>query len=311
MRIVRNFAACPPQFKNAVVALGNFDGVHLGHRAILRHTIATAQSSDAPSAVMTFEPHPREFFNPAGGKLRIYPFRRKVKLLAEAGIDALFLVRFNRKFAAQSAQSFIEGILHENLAVRHVVTGYNFAFGHNREGNTEFLDHTAKKLGMGYSAYPPVHDAQGQAVSSSAIRGHLAAGDMAAASALLGRDYAIEGYVRHGERRGRQLGFPTANIALPRLFKPRFGIYAVRVQVDGAWLDGVASLGINPTFGVIQPLLEVHIFDTNRDLYGQYLRVEMRHYLREEARFDSLDALRAQMAEDCRQAREILHARQT
>jgi riboflavin kinase/FMN adenylyltransferase len=266
MRIVRNFAACPPQFKNAVVALGNFDGVHLGHRAILRHTIATAQSSDAPSAVMTFEPHPREFFNPAGGKLRIYPFRRKVKLLAEAGIDALFLVRFNRKFAAQSAQSFIEGILHENLAVRHVVTGYNFAFGHNREGNTEFLDHTAKKLGMGYSAYPPVHDAQGQAVSSSAIRGHLAAGDMAAASALL---------------------------------------------VDGAWLDGVASLGINPTFGVIQPLLEVHIFDTNRDLYGQYLRVEMRHYLREEARFDSLDALRAQMAEDCRQAREILHARQT
>ena len=343
MRIIRDLASIPADARGATVALGNFDGVHLGHLAILRHTIATAKATGGKAAVMTFEPHPREFFSKSGEKLRLYSFRDKVKLLKAAGIELLFVMRFNHKLASLSAHAFVEELLHKTLSVRHVVTGYNFAFGKGRQGNTEFLDKTAAALGIGYTACPPVYDAQGEPVSSSAIRAALAAGDMEKASFLLGRPYAVTGRVQRGERRGRKLGFPTANLSLDRLFKPRLGIYAARISVipsptggglgwgqscaewksnakqaspppslppaGGGVYDGVASIGVNPTFGTHKPLLEAHIFDKDMDLYGRRLRVELSGFIRDERRFDDVGALKMQMAEDARVARRILDDR--
>jgi riboflavin kinase/FMN adenylyltransferase len=307
MRIIRDFSACPSASKGAVVALGNFDGVHLGHQAILRECIDTARKLGAPAAVMSFEPHPREFFAPGSDPLSIYPFRRKVELLRELGIDTLFLVRFNERFASLTAEAFTRDILHAQLGVRHVVTGYNFAFGKGRGGNTEFLHNAAKECGFGFSACPPVEDADGVPVSSSAIRRRLALGHVEIAGQLLGRAYAIEGRVRHGEQLGRKLGYPTANMALDDLFKPRFGIYAARARVDGALHDAVVSLGIRPTFGQNEPLLEVHIFAMDRELYGKRLHVELAGFLRDEVKFDTAQALTAQIALDCQQAKDILN----
>jgi riboflavin kinase/FMN adenylyltransferase len=309
MRILRDPSACPDIYKGATVALGNFDGVHLGHQAILRHCVATAKASGAPAAVMTFEPHPREFFSKNGEKLRLHSFRDKVELLESMGIEALFAVRFNRRLASLSAQAFVEELLHKTLSVRHVVTGTNFAFGHNRQGNTEFLDKTAALLGMGYTACPPVFDAEGKPISSSAIRTALAAGDVKKAAALLGRPYRISGHVQRGDGRGRTLGFPTANLSLGHLFKPRFGIYAVRIAIENdGWNNGVASLGVKPMFGAHDPLLEAHLFDRNDELYGRRIRVELASFIRDEQRFDDVEALKQQMAEDSRRAREELNA---
>jgi len=310
MRIIRDPSSCPLECQGATVALGNFDGVHLGHQAILRHTVATAKASGGAAAVMTFEPHPREFFSKTHEKLRLYSFHDKVELLEAAGIEALFVMRFNRQLASVSAQAFVEGLLHKTLSVRHVVTGNNFAFGHNREGNTEFLDKTAATLGMGYTACPPVLDALAQPISSSAIRTALAAGNTHKATALLGGPYAIAGHVQRGEGRGRTLGFPTANLSLDHLFKPRLGIYAVRVALDdGEWHDGVASIGVKPTFGTYKPLLEAHLFAKNGELYGKRLHVQLVEFIRDEQRFDDVEALKRQMENDCRKAKEILHAR--
>jgi riboflavin kinase/FMN adenylyltransferase len=310
MRIIRDPSACPPECKGAAVALGNFDGVHLGHQEILRHCVATAKATGGPAAVMTFEPHPREFFSKTHEKLRLYSFHDKVELLERVGIEVIFALRFNQKLASFSAQAFVEELLHRDLAVRHVVTGYNFAFGKGRQGNTEFLDKTAAALGIGYTACPPVHDVAGEAVSSSAIRAALAAGDVGRAATLLGHAYVIAGRVRRGHRRGHTLGFPTANLSLNQLFKPRLGIYAIRAAVgNGEWLPGVASIGVNPTFGVSAPVLEVHLFNRSDDLYGKRLKVELAQFIRDERRFEDVEALKQQMAEDCTQAKELLNGR--
>ncbi len=308
MKIIRDLSSCPPEYKGATIALGNFDGVHLGHQAILKRCIDIAKKEGSPAAVMTFEPHPREFFSKGGEKLRIYSFRDKVELLRDGDIEALFVARFNPGFALLSAEDFVN-ILHHRLAARHVVTGYNFAFGNNRQGNTEFLAEAAERLGFDFSACLPVDDADGKPISSSAIRGLLAAGDVKKAAGLLGRPYRITGHVQSGEQRGRTLGFPTANLSLKHLFKPRFGIYAARIAIeDGTWHDGVASLGVKPTFGTHEPLLEAHLFDRNDDLYGQRVRVELVDFIREEKYFNSAEALRSEMTEDCKKAKEMLHA---
>jgi riboflavin kinase / FMN adenylyltransferase len=306
MILVRDLNSIPASARGATVALGNFDGVHLGHQAILRHCVATAKAENGPAAVMTFEPHPREFFSKTKEKLRLYSFRDKVELLEAAGIEVMFVMRFDKKLASLSARAFVEDLLHKTLGVRHVVTGYNFAFGKGREGNTEFLDKTAAALGMGYTACP-LQDAAGEAVSSSDIRAALAGGDVKKAATLLGRPYAISGRVRRGEGRGKKLGFPTANLSLDQLFKPRLGIYAARIAVeDGAWLPGVASIGVNPTFGIYNPLLEAHLFDRKDDLYGKRLRVQLTGFIRDEQRFDDVEALKRQMAQDCKRAKEML-----
>ena len=320
MRIIRDFSACPPEYRGAAVALGNFDGVHLGHKILLREAKALAQGQERPLAVMTFEPHPREFFlrngRQLGGKgtgisrLRIESFRRKVQLLAGQGVDALFLVRFNQVFSEQSPQAFVDNVLCKQLAVRHVVTGYNFAFGKNRAGNTAFLTEQAHRRDFTYLACPEVSVNQGQAVSSSAIRALLNAGDVAGAQALLGRPYVIEGVVRSGQKNGRKLGFPTANISMQRLFAPRYGVYAVRFTIagDSRIYNGVANLGVKPTFGMNELWFEVHAFDVDLALYGKRLCVDLIQHLRDEQRFDSMDLLKAQIERDCTRAKDILSA---
>lgn len=307
MRIIRDLEHCPADCQSAVMALGNFDGVHLGHRAILQHCIDLARADGKRPAVMTFEPHPREFFARDKAPLRIYPLRRKLELLKESGIDIVFLARFNQKLASTTAQGFID-LLHRQLRVHHIVTGFNFAFGKGREGSTAMLAKAAEIHEFAFSAYPPVHDPSGRVISSSVVRRALAEGNMEAAITLLGAPYQIEGRVMEGNRRGRELRFPTANIRLDGLFKPRFGVYAVRFAIAGelGWHDGVANLGIRPTFGMDEPLLEVHGFDMDRHLYGKRLCVRFSAFLREEKAFTSPEALTAQIAEDCRSARTLL-----
>jgi riboflavin kinase / FMN adenylyltransferase len=308
MRIIRDVFAPPPDACGTVLALGNFDGVHLGHQAIFNHTVALAKAERCPAAVMTFEPHPRQFFSKDHASMRIYPFRRKAELIAENRIDLLLVARFNQRLAATPAESFIKDILHEKLRVRHVVTGYNFAFGKGRSGNTEMLSHMAESLGFGFTAHQPVYDEKKALISSSRIRKLLEEGKVKDAAADLGRPYQIEGRARRGMGRGTDLGFPTANISLSRLLKPRFGIYAVRMKIgrEIMWRDAVASIGVNPTFSPVEPVLEVHCFDIRRELYSEHIHVEFVDFIREERKFETVDALKTQMNADCIAAKNLL-----
>ncbi|MGE0754725.1 MAG: bifunctional riboflavin kinase/FAD synthetase [Alphaproteobacteria bacterium] len=297
MQLIRDFDRCPEELRHSVLALGNFDGVHRGHQAILHHVIDMAKHEERMPAVMTFEPHPRAYFS-KGQPVCIYRFRQKVQRMEETGIRAMFVLRFNEKLAGTTARSFVEHILHEQLAVHHVVTGYNFAFGKGREGNTEFLAGQGHRLGFGFTAVPAIAEEDGTVISTSAVRQALAAGDIAKAVRMLGHSFTICGRVMHGDKRGRTLGFPTANISLHKLYAPRFGVYAVRVQVADRHFEAVANLGIKPTVGGRKPLLEVHIFNFDEDIYGQQARVELLHFIRPEQSFETIDALQAQIKKD-------------
>lgn len=310
MRIIRDFTHCATDAKGAVVALGNFDGVHAGHKAILRACVDEAKRLGVAPAVMTFFPHPREFFGRGSEALRLQSFRQKMLLFAEAGIRTVFVVRFNARFASLTAESFVGDVLSKHLQARHIVTGYNFAFGKGRGGDTAYLAQACAAKGMGFTACAPVmHD--GAVVSSSAIRGLLAQGDTRQAAALLGRLFSIEGRIIHGEKRGKAMGYPTANIALGKLFRPRYGVYAVRVTGEGMRFDGVANLGIRPMFEIAEPLLEVHGFDISANLYGRRVQVALVEFIREERYFDSLEGLSRQIAEDEAAARQVLRGAMT
>lgn len=282
---------------SAVVAIGNFDGVHPGHQTVLR----AARETGTPLAVLTFSPHPREYFDPTCAPLSIYPLRRKLELLAQEGVGQVYLARFDAAFAALSPAAFVQRVLLEKLGARHVVTGEHFIFGQGRAGNAAILAQETARHCIGYT---PVADAAGY--SSSSVRHALKAGDMQAAARGLSRSYTIEGHVMHGDKRGRQLGFPTANIGLNGIVKPMHGVYAVRVHASKQILNGVANLGTRPSVGGLEPRLEVHCFDFKGDLYGQRLKVELLHNLRPEQRFESLEALTAQIAHDCASARDYL-----
>lgn len=308
MHIIRDFEHCEQAQKGAVVALGNFDGVHRGHQAILRICLEQAKKRNAMPAVMTFEPHPREFFAKTSGALRIYPLHKKLQIFADAGMSAVFLARFNHALASHTAQEFVEEILVRQLAVRHVITGYNFAFGKGRQGNTDFLEDCAKRYGFGFTHIEPVADKDDGAISSTAIRALLKAGETEKASRLLGRPYTMLGRVKKGDGRGKMLGFPTANISLEKLFLPRFGIYAARLAIanEAGWHDAVANLGIRPMFVAEKPLLEVHCLGLRRDLYGRRVEVELVQLIRDEQTFGNNQALSEQIAADCASAEAIL-----
>jgi riboflavin kinase/FMN adenylyltransferase len=311
MRIFRHVDRLPDDARHAVVAIGNFDGVHLGHRAIIAAARETAREHGAAAAVLTFEPHPRRFFRPDLPPFLLTRLRTRLRLFREAGVDIVHLQRFDAALAAKSAQDFVDEILVARLAARHVVVGYDFVFGRGRTGTPELLTTRLAAHGCATRVLAPIRQEDGtRAVySSTAIRSALKAGEPRQAASLLGRPFEIEGRVRQGDRRGRQIGFPTANLWLDGYVEPRLGVYAVRVELGGGRHLGVANLGLRPTFGGDkQPRLEVNIFDFAADIYGRLMRVELIDFIRPEQRFASVDALKAQIAIDAADARQRLVA---
>jgi riboflavin kinase/FMN adenylyltransferase len=293
----------------AAVTVGNFDGVHRGHRAMLERVAARARESGIASHVLTFEPHPREFFAPQAAPARITRLRDKLELIAQAGIARVHVARFDARFAALAAQRFAEDVLVRGLGARWVMVGKDFRFGARRQGDYAMLQGVAARLGFELESMPEVRLGE-ERISSSAVRAALAAGDLARAEQLLGRCYAISGRVAHGEKLGRKLGFPTANIVL-RHGTPLGGIFVVEADdLEGArTLPGVASVGRRPTVNpTASPLLEVHLFGVSEELYGRHLRVRFLQRLREERKFDDLEALRDAIAGDVAQAREYFAA---
>ena len=305
MRVLRDWRDLPEAARGGAVALGNFDGVHLGHVHVLR--TAHAARPDAPRAVLTFEPHPRELFRPDDPPFRLTLSGERAAALAELGVELLYELPFDAAFSEITAAQFVSGVLHEGIGAKHVVCGPDFAFGHRRGGDVAFLARRAEALGIGLTVATPFGDASGP-ISSSLIRRALQDGYPERAAALLGRSWAIVGTVQHGDARGRSIGFPTANIPLGRHLEPARGVYAVTVRLpDGAVRPGVANIGRRPTVSSgTESRLEVNLFDFEGDLYGAELAVALHVLLRAERRFAGLDALRAQIALDADAARRLL-----
>jgi len=317
MKIFRHYADVPPALKGAVVAIGNFDGVHRGHRALIREAAAQARAAGVPLAVLSFEPHPQEYFRalrPESGDaecFRLTPLRTKVRLLSDLGVDALFALTFDGEMAHRSPQQFVQEILVDGLNVSGVVVGHDFEFGKGRAGNLTALSYMGEMEGFSVTAFDTVTAGSEEKISSTLIRQLLKNAKPESAARLLGHWWGIEARVEHGDARGRQMGFPTANMHLSHCLAPAYGVYAVRVNIlDNdkvvARHDGVANFGIRPMYQVNVPLLETHLFDFDGDLYGKYLSVELIRWIRAEAKFDGLDALIAQIALDAAKAREIL-----
>ncbi len=287
-----------------VLTIGNFDGVHRGHQTLLAKLTAKAQATGLPSAVLTFEPHPREYFTHENRPIRLTSLREKIQRIADQGVDRLYIGRFNTRFAALTAEQFIEDILIRGLCARQVMIGDDFRFGRGRKGDFAMLQAAGSQAGFTVEAmHTLVHE--GERVSSSAVRSALAEGDMPHAARLLGRPYSISGRVMHGDKIGRTIGFPTANIQLKHRSPPLMGIYTVSVEglADLPW-PGVASVGVRPTINDAgRPTLEVHLFDWNTECYGAHLKVNFLAKQRDEERYDTLEALTAQIARDADQAR--------
>lgn len=307
MRLLRSSASFPPALRGAVAAIGNFDGVHLGHRALIQAVHAEADTAAKPRVVITFEPHPRRFFVPASPPFRLDALETKARILGDLGVNATLALAFDAALAAQSPQDFVDHILARDLGLNHVVVGYDFTFGKARAGNTDMLRDLGTKHRIGVTVVSAQGD--GEAYSSSRVRSLLEAGDVTAANRMLGRPWEIVGMVEHGDKRGRELGYPTANVALTDFQIPKFGIYAVRAIVDGEVHDGVASLGIRPTFDQTDVKLEVYLFDFSGDLYGRSLRVEFHGFLRPELKYEGPEPLKAQIAADVVAAKALLASR--
>jgi riboflavin kinase / FMN adenylyltransferase len=295
----------PHGLKGAVYAIGNFDGLHLGHRAVIKRAISLAEEKGAPSALLTFEPHPADFFTGRPVVFRLTPPQEKAAICERLGLTGLVLIRFDASLAAMSAEDFIARILVDRLGVAAVVVGWDFHFGKGRSGSPSTLAEVGLRYGFGVEIVAKVEDEAG-AVSSSAIRKALERGDLAAAAAGLGRNYSVYGQVISGQRLGRTLGVPTANIALEPTNRLAHGIYAVVARVDGRAFPAVASFGTRPTVDDGPPLLEVHLLDFDGDLYGREMEVEFIERIRDELKFDSIPALVAEMTRDKARAREIL-----
>jgi riboflavin kinase/FMN adenylyltransferase len=294
-----------------VLAIGNFDGVHLGHRALLERLVTTARQHGLPPAVMTFEPHPRELFSPEQAPARLTSLREKLSLLEGCGVKEVYLLHFSRKLAGLTAEEFIERVLVQGLGVRHLIIGDDFRFGKGRAGDFAMLQAAGQQHGFGVEAMHTI-EIDGERVSSSAVRDALGAGELEHAGRLLGRPYCISGRVVHGDKIGRKLGFPTANIQLKRKRVALTGVFAATVSgVDKRHLPGAASLGVRPTLGFgLRPVLEVHLFDFDREIYGAHVTVHFLHKLRDEAKYDSLEALTAQIARDVQATQDYFSGKQ-
>jgi len=296
----------PDSLKGSIVALGNFDGFHLGHQAVVGRAIQRGFHERRPVIVATFDPHPVRFFKPDLPPFRLTTLDQREALFAHAGADAMLVFEFNDTLRSTAAEDFVTELLGQQIGAAGVVTGDDFTFGKMRGGNVELLRTLGAEHGIIAEAVAPVM-LGGLKISSGRIREALQAGDTANATQLLSRDFTIEGVVQQGDRRGRELGYPTANMVLGDYLRPRYGIYAVRVTLDdGSEHPGVASLGIRPTFSPPQELLETHLLDFDGDLYGRKIEVGLHAFIRDEKKFDDLDALVAHMKDDEAQARHLL-----
>lgn len=311
MRIFRHYRDVPAAYRGAVVAIGNFDGVHLGHQALIAEAKRLADERGCASAVLAFEPHPQEFFHPKAESFRLTPFRAKAHLIETLGVDAMFALAFDAEMAAKSAQDFVLNVLVDGLGIGCIVVGQDFQFGKGRSGNVTVLSYMGEMEGFGVEIVRPVTAEGDGKISSSRIRDALTAGRPEEAAKLLGHWWTVEGRVEHGDKRGRTIGFPTANMRLDNCLKPAFGVYAVRVTVlendkPVGRYDGVANFGIRPMFESSLPLLETFLFGFDGDLYGRHLAVALVAYLRTEANLPDLEALKAQIQADSIAAQEAL-----
>ncbi len=308
MELVRGLYNLRARHRGCVATIGNFDGVHRGHQHMITAVRAAAIRVGLPAAVITFEPTPREFFEGDAAPARLTRLREKLEALASYGVDRVLVLRFDRRVQAMGATEFVERLLVDGLGVRHMVVGHDFHFARRREGNLALLQEAGRRHGFTVEEVGRYMD-EGERVSSSLVRDALGRGDLERARKLLGRPYRMAGRVRRGAQLGRTLGFPTANLALHRKVVPLWGVFAVRVSGAGlADHPAVVSLGTRPTINGTEPLLEVHVFDFDGDLYGRYLDVDFILRLRDERRFETIDALVAQMHRDAAAARAALGA---
>lgn len=306
MERLDNGSPLPAHLRGGIVALGNFDGFHLGHQAVVGRAIERARAEGRPAIVATFDPHPKRYFQPQSGHFRLTTLDQRARLVAAAGAEAMLVFNFDAALAGLSARAFAEQQLREIIGAGGVVTGNDFTFGKGREGDVATLAALGVELGYSAEVVAPVR-LDGETVSSSRIRQYLREGDPRGAARLLTRPFAIQGPVQHGVKLGRQLGYPTANMHLANYLRPAYGIYAVRGRLpDGRVLEGVANLGIRPSFDPPEELLESYFFDFEGDLYDQLIEVSLIEYLRPEAKFDSLNALKVQMDADAAHARTAL-----
>lgn len=317
MKILRQYTDVLPEQRGAVVALGNFDGVHLGHREVIRLARKQADTLGVPLGVIVFEPHPREFFQRADKPFRLNSLSQKARLLEKEGVEILYVLTFDENLAGKLAQDFIKDILVTGLGVVHVVTGYDFRFGKGRGGDVAVIGYMGEEEGYGVTVVDPVAlqaatkpDNDDEIFSSTLVRNCLRSGRPAEAARLLGDYWTIEGTVLKGDQRGRTIGFPTANLSMERLVEPALGVYAVRVEVlegpDAGVYDGVANIGRRPTFDKEDILLEAHLFGFSSDLYGLPVAVSVIEFIRPEQKFDGLEALKSQIREDSKAAADIL-----
>ncbi|WP_455366996.1 bifunctional riboflavin kinase/FAD synthetase [Kaarinaea lacus] len=307
MELIRGFHNLKPRHQGCVATIGNFDGVHLGHQAVIRQVMDKATELGLPVVVITFEPQPQEFFRPDAVPSRLTRFREKLLVLESLFVDRVLCLRFTRRLASLTADEFVQQILVDGLGVKYLVVGDDFKFGKDRTGSFEYLQTIGPELGFEVSDTDSFSFA-GARVSSTRIRTALETGDLLLAKQMLGRDYGMCGRVAHGDKRGRTIGFPTANIYLHRKSSPLYGVYAVQLhskhpQIGGRIVNGIANVGQRPTVGGTRTLLEVHLFDFEGDIYGAYVDVTFLHKIRDEHRFESFEALKAQIVRDVEQAK--------
>lgn len=307
IEIVHGWRDLPEAQRGAAAAVGAFDGVHRGHQAVIGAAREAAGRLSAPLAVVTFEPHPRRWFQPEAAPFRLMTTGQMARALEMQGVQRLHLLPFDAGMAAMSDEVFARDVLAGGLGLRHAAVGFDFTYGKGRTGSPDALTRIGRELGFSVSVTERVDDRSGLKLSSSAVREALAAGDMARATRILGRPFAIEGEVVHGDKRGRTIGVPTANVRMGDYMRPAYGVFATRTRLaDGRVVDGVANLGVRPMFETPEPLLEVWLFDFSGDLYGQIVETQLIARLRGEMRFDGLDALKVQIEADAEAARAAL-----
>ena len=309
IEVIRGWRDLPASQKGAAAAIGALDGVHRGHQAVIASARQAAERLGAPLAVISFAPHPRHWFQPDAAPFGLMTTGQMARALEALGVERLYLLPFDAEMAAMTDEEFARVVLSEGLGIVHAAVGFDFTFGKGRSGSPEALGVYGQAHGFTVSVTDRVDDSDGLKLSSSAVREALKAGDMARAAAILGRPFAIEGEVIHGDKRGRTIGVPTANIAMGEYMRPAYGVYATRTRLpDGRVIDGVANLGIRPMYEIDTPLLEVWLLDFSGDLYGQTVETELVAFLRGEMNFDGLDALKVQIDADAAAARAILGA---